>query len=381
MLIFYGGLKLDSYFAPALKASNEKLSSEIKIINTNSVVSGVLHSIGGLLAILNENRQILAINDLFLRELGVDDPGATIGLRPGEALQCIHAKGKPAGCGTTKYCSTCGAAIAIVSSLEQNVQSEKICIMKAKRGDREVDIALLVKAQPIHIEQERFLLLFLQDITKQQQLAALERTFFHDVNNMLAMLVGASELLVEESPSELSNVTHQVSLRLMEEIAIQRVLSQSEDYNYHPTFVTITPQQIMEDLKSFFVHHPIAQNKTTTFVDNYPEVSITTDNSLVQRVLCNMIINALEATIEYGEVKIWLEIDGDFLIFNVWNAQEIPGEVALRLFQRNFSTKEQTGRGVGTYSMKLFGEENLGGQVDFTTSREEGTTFIFKHPL
>lgn len=381
MIIFYGGLKLDSYFAPALKSSPEKLSSEIKIINSNSVVSGLLHSIGGLLAILNENRQILAINDLFLRELGIDEPGATLGLRPGEALQCVHANGEPAGCGTTKYCSTCGSAIAIVSCQEHDAPSERICVLKAKRGDREVDISLLVKVHPIHIEQERFLLLFLQDITKQQQLAALERTFFHDVNNMLAMLVGASELLAEENPSELSNVTHQVSLRLVEEIGIQRCLSQSEDYNYLPTFVTITPQRIIEDLKRFFVHHPVAQNKTTTFVDNYPEILISTDTSLVQRVLCNMLTNALEASPENGEVKIWLEMDGEFLNFNVWNAQEIPADVALRLFQRNFSTKGQSGRGIGTYSMKLFGEENLGGQVKFTTSKEGGTTFTFKHPL
>lgn len=372
---------MDSYFAPALKASEEKLSSEIDIINTNSVVSGLLHSIGGLLAILNENRQIVALNDMFLKKLGIDDPGTTLGLRPGEALQCVHAESEPAGCGTTKYCSTCGAAIAIVSSLEQNAQSEKTCVMKAKRGDKEVDIALLVKAQPIHIERERFILLFLQDITKQHQLAALERTFFHDVNNMLAMLVGASELLAEENPSELSKDTHQVSLRLMEEIAIQRSLSESEDYNYLPTFLTITPQRIMEDLKRFFAYHPVAQNKSTTFIANYPEVSISTDTSLVQRVLCNMITNALEATTDNGEVKVWVGREGDFLTFNVWNAQEIPEEIAHRLFQRNFSTKEQTGRGIGTYSMKLFGEGHLGGQVDFTTSKENGTTFTFKHPI
>lgn len=118
------------------------------------------------------------------------------------------------------------------------------------------------------------------------------------------MLVGASELLVEESPSELSNVTYQVSQRLMEEITIQRSLSQSEDYNYHPTFVTITPQRIIEDFKSFFVHHPVAHNKTTVFVDKYPEISITTDTSLVQRVLCKMITNALEATSKNGEVRV-----------------------------------------------------------------------------
>ena len=90
-----------------------------------------------------------------------------------------------------------------------------------------------------------------------------------------------------------------------------------------------------------------------------------------------MIINALEATAENGEVKIWIEHNGDFLSFCVWNAEEITGDVKNRIFQRNFSTKSELGRGLGTYSMKLFGEEVLGGKVDFTTSEAEGTVFRF----
>jgi sensor histidine kinase regulating citrate/malate metabolism len=56
-------------------------------------------------------------------------------------------------------------------------------------------------------------------------------------------------------------------------------------------------------------------------------------------------------------------------------------EIANRIFQRNFSTKAQAGRGVGTYSMKLFGEKILGGKVSFTSSREDGTVFKFTHHL
>ena len=49
--------------------------------------------------------------------------------------------------------------------------------------------------------------------------------------------------------------------------------------------------------------------------------------------------------------------------------------LALRIFKRNFTTKEQLGHGLGTYSMKFFGEKVLGGLVDFTTSETAGTTF------
>lgn len=95
--------------------------------------------------------------------------------------------------------------------------------------------------------------------------------------------------------------------------------------------------------------------------------------------MCNMVTNALEATDENGTVKVWFEQDEKFLVFCVWNGKLIPEEVQLRIFQRNFSTKEGAGRGIGTYSMKLLGEKILGGKVSFTSS-ETGTIFQFAIP-
>ncbi len=370
---------MDTYFAPPERAHDDELVSEIDIVSKNPVMSGLLHSISGLLAVLDEHRQIIALNDSFLKMLGIDDSAKALGVRQGEVLQCIHADDEPAGCGTTKFCSTCGAAIAIVSSLEQNIPVERICALSANRNGKVVDIALLVRSHPIKIDNKRFLLLFLQDITQQQQRAALERTFFHDVNNMLTMLLGASELLVEEVHSELAKTIHQASIRLHKEIAVQRCLSQSESYTYQPMRHEIKIEEILAELQSFLVNHPAAQKKSIEFQENYPNITINTDSSLLSRVLCNMAINALEATGENGVVKIWLEYEDNLLSFCVWNAEEIPPQIANRIFQRNFSTKEQAGRGIGTFSMKLFGEKILGGQISFTSSKKNGTTFKFRH--
>jgi K+-sensing histidine kinase KdpD len=372
---------VDTYFAQPEKTSDEALATEIEIVSNNPVVSGLLHSISGLIAVLDEHRQIVALNDSFLRMLGIDDPVDALGLRHGEALQCIYKDDEPAGCGTTKFCSSCGAAIAIVSSLEQNKPVEKICALSVNKGKKIKDIALLVKSHPINIDRRKFLLIFLQDITQQQQRAALERTFFHDVNNMLSMLLGASELLLEEEPSELASTIFQASLRLYKEIAIQRCLSQSETCNYQPIWHEITTEEIAAELQAFFANHPVAHKKNIEFRNDRPSILFNTDFSLLSRVLCNMILNALEATEEDGVVKIWIEQKDNQLLFCVWNAQEIPPETALRIFQRNFSTKEQSGRGIGTFSMKLFGEDILGGQVSFVTSKTEGTIFRFYHPV
>ncbi|MGD9309715.1 MAG: ATP-binding protein [Desulfosarcina sp.] len=345
------------------------------------MVSGLLHSISGLLAILDENRQIIAVNNAFLQMLAIDDPENSLGLRPGEALGCVHAHEEPTGCGTTNLCSTCGAAIAIVSSLGQDRPVERTCALSAIRDGRAIEMALLVRSHPIRIEDKRFLLLFLQDITKQEQRAALERTFFHDISNMLSVIVGASEVLAKDVPSELADIILQMSLRLRKEVAIQRCLARNECSGYRPVWYAYTAEKIFEQLRTFFAHHQAATDKTINFRPPDPAISITTDISSLSRVLCNMIINALEATEKYGAVKVWIEIKNQSLTFCVWNSQAIPKDITNRVFQRNFSTKLGAGRGIGTYSMKLFGEEVLGGQVSFTSSEKEGTIFRFSCPL
>jgi len=55
--------------------------------------------------------------------------------------------------------------------------------------------------------------------------------------------------------------------------------------------------------------------------------------------------------------------------------------VQARIFQRSFSTKAVRGRGLGTYSMKLFGERCLGGEVSFGSATGTGTVFSIRLPL
>ena len=62
-------------------------------------------------------------------------------------------------------------------------------------------------------------------------------------------------------------------------------------------------------------------------------------------------------------------------------AQAIPDAVAPRVFQRFFSTKPGSGRGLGGFAVKLLGERYLKGRVTFTTSPAEGTTFRVRLPL
>ena len=109
-----------------------------------------------------------------------------------------------------------------------------------------------------------------------------------------------------------------------------------------------------------------------------PECSIVSDGAILRRILGNMVKNALEAT-RFGSYRNHAVqgIRRHRIAFSVHNEGVIPEEVQLQLFQRSFSTKEGEGRGIGTYSIKLFGERFLKGKVTFASSELEGTIFVF----
>ena len=69
----------------------------------------------------------------------------------------------------------------------------------------------------------------------------------------------------------------------------------------------------------------------------------------------------------------------DLIEFTVYNATEMSEEAKFQLFHRSFSTKGEN-RGLGTYSIKLFTDQYLNGEVEFISEKGKGTTFYLKIP-
>jgi signal transduction histidine kinase len=373
---------MDTYFASPERANNNELLNQLELITDNTVINEVMNMFNGLLAILNKDRQIIALNTTLLKILGVEDINEVFGLRPGEALQCIHYLEGPGGCGTSKSCSTCGAAIAIVTSIVENKPVEENCSLAVNRSGIEQNLFFRVRAHPINIRDNQFILLFLNDITKYQQMATLERVFFHDLNNIISGLLGTSELMLiakEKRNEELTKRIYHLSRRLAQEVAIQRCLIQEEKYQTNLELVTI--EQVIKGVEYIFGNHSVAKDKRFHYCLGNPRLALTTDLSLLLRVLTNILKNAFEASEEGGRVRLSIEENEGIISFGVWNRQSISENVRGRIFERNFSTKDGIGRGLGTYSMKFFGEKILGGAVSFTSSEAEGTNFYFKIPI
>ncbi|MEW5804298.1 MAG: HAMP domain-containing sensor histidine kinase [bacterium] len=373
--------RIGTYFASPERSDSAKLQKEISLVSNNAVIDELMKTVTGLLAVLDEHRQIVALNDTLVKMLGIDNPDKVLGLRPGEAIGCIHAHDMPGGCGTSKYCSTCGAAIAIVTSLESNKAEERKCVATVEKNSKKIDICLKVTSAPLTIGKERFLMLFLQDITYPERWAALERAFFHDISNTINGLLWMSKLIDLKNvwkEDELSEKLKNKILQLAREVEIQKILAHEDTHEYRLSIEEVPLSLIVQEMRQTFENHPAAAGKSLIFPEQIPSLNIYTDVNLLLRVLNNMIINALEATDEGDPVKVWVEDqDKKAISFYVWNKKAIPEDVARRIFQRHFSTKSGAGRGTGTHIMKLIGEQFLGGTIDFTTSEPCGTIFRF----
>ncbi len=376
---------MDTHFATPERSSPDELTAEVEAVSNNPVVDSLLASVGGLIAVLNEHRQILAVNEALLHQLGLGETMQALGLRPGEALSCIHAQDGQGGCGTGESCASCGAVLAIMASLEHNAPNERVCVLHTKTSEREQDLYILVRACPITFENRRFVLLFMQDRTEEQRAAAIERAFFHDINNSLTALLGMSELLHMESDTktaDLSNTVYRLSQRLYREVRVQQCLHTEGRHGWRCQPETIFLGELYDDISGAFRTHPAATGRRLDIASGFGTSDcILTDRTLLMRILLNMLINAFEASSLDDTINFWHEQVPGQIVFHVHNPQVIPSTIRARIFQRNFSTKGTLGRGIGTWSMKLLAEEYLHGRLTFASSESEGTTFSLMIPL
>ncbi|MCG8472800.1 MAG: HAMP domain-containing histidine kinase [Desulfobacterales bacterium] len=302
-----------------------------------------------------------------------------MGMRPGEAMGCVKALSAPSGCGTTEFCSTCGAVRAILDGLGGEA-SQKECEIALEGG---AILELQVWVTPTEREGEPFTIFTAIDIAHEKRRKNLERTFFHDISNTASGVWGLVEELLEEkrAPSkERLKAIHTASQWLIDEVRSQKKLLDAE-----AGFAKVDCEEVLsltflrECIALYSSHKPLGMKQLSILPDS-EEVALKTDPVLLRRVLINMIKNALEASPSGGHVTAGCQMRRGMVRFSVTNPGYIPRHVQMCLFQRSFSTKGE-GRGVGTYAMKLFAETYLKGFIYFATSPEEGTTFTLSVPL
>ena len=369
----------DTFFAPPERSDPKNLAFLAELAVHDPVIRAVLESVGGFVMVLDLNRQILAANEELLDALGVQSRAQIVGERPGEALGCIHAHSGPGGCGTSLHCRHCGAVLAILSAQTTNKPATGECTLAHRDGERMVCCQHQLKITPLPLAGQAVQICVLHDITATRRRELLEKVFLHDARNLLAGLIGWSDQLHEEVPSEAARNVVRLVEQLQREVESQDVLLRAETGYLQPRLASVPANRIIEAVETMFSSHPSSRDKTLLAERAPEDATLTTDKSLLLRVLGNMVSNAFEASPPGSQVRLWYEKSLGGSILHVHNPGVIPPSVVAHIFQPHFSSKGKN-RGFGTYAIRLIGEFCLGGRMSFTTDAVAGTRFSIELP-
>lgn len=365
----------DTYFAPAVRDDAATFARKVRIIEQVPLLTDILDSMPIMAIVLNDNRQIVAANSAVYQALG-SVAGDVLQQRPGEAVGCIRAKERPGGCGTSEHCVTCGAVHAVLESQkgDHSVTEECRIIVETPSGTAPLD--LRVTATPKTVDDERFIIVVLEDISQAKRLEVLQKVFFHDVLNTVGCISGYTDYLRKNQGAilQVSETLARLCDQLVEEVEAQRDLMSAESGDLEIEKESVGCIWLLYTVRQEFQNSPFASERIIDLQEVW-DGAITTDRRLALRVLRNMVKNALEATPPGGVVTLRCLEMGGHVVFTVHNPEVMPTETQLQIFQRSFSTKGHRGRGIGTYSMKLLGERYLGGRVEFESHWPDGTVF------
>jgi signal transduction histidine kinase len=373
-----------TFYAPAERAHPREIQRLSQKLSAKGFFGGLLDHVPDIVLILNPQRQIVYANRAAMEALGTLQAATAEGMRPGELLQCKNADAGEGGCGTSANCRFCGVVSAILSS-QQGKAAVEDCHLTVRRSGHEESLDLRVWASPAEFNGESLTLLTMANVAQEKRRLFLERVFLHDLANTAMALREFWSLLNDPATEPRAREQFMETLghlaeRMVDEVKGHQLLVAAENNQLQLNLKRLDSLALLRQLFRCYNRPEILNQRWLELAPESHSVEFHSDETLMVRVLSNMIKNAIEASPEGATVTLGCRRDGDRVSFSIHNHSCMRAEIQAQVFQRSFSTKG-TGRGLGTYSMKYFTERYLGGRVSFTSSEEAGTTFTATYPL
>ncbi len=378
-------MKVESYYAsPERKKIDQILKSHDEIIEIPFLRS-ILNLLPHLLFLLNQQRQIVFSNETMVEYLSLKDYQEILGLRPGELFKCVNSTKMEAGCGTSRACRYCGAVNALIEAQNTNSPSRHKCRIVCKDEKNQIGYKnLQIDVYPYGNNENRYFFFFMQDISEKRRLENLKLSFLHDLSNLVSALLGRVELfpktgLQSEQVKEIGEIK-KITQYISEEIHAQREISKISDNKLKKQETPVDSMNTVVECVNFIRERFRLENERIEIDPNSQKITFSGDKKKLNRILVNLLKNAIEASKETDTIKIGTSIRKDKVSFWVFNPGYIPPEIKHQMFQFGFTTKGE-GRGIGLYSVKVLTEQVLGGKVRCSTSKSTGTTFTICLPI
>jgi nitrogen-specific signal transduction histidine kinase len=377
--------KKDTDSHPAGKLERNETTRQAREVRGEALLSQTLDRLQGLILVVNAQRKVVFANQAFLDFFSAGDAEDICGMRPGEIFHCAHADEAEGGCGESESCQFCGVVQAIRETQATRKPATRECHIARGEEAEVTSHEFLARTVPFEIGGTPYVLVSLRDVGGQKRRIALERIFFHDILNTASSIKVYLDLLrnglSDDGNRKLLERLESIADTLLEEIQSQKILVSAENKTLTVQKNLIVSTGFITRIIQPFEELDVSRGKKIVVAPFSESFSFMSDDSLLRRVIANMLKNALEASPEGATVTVGFgKIDVERVRFWIHNPTFIEEVIQRQIFQRYFSTKGED-RGLGTYSMKLLTEEYLGGKVGFESTREKGTTFSVTIPV
>ncbi len=376
---------METFYASADRSAVIDIKRERALLKERLFILTILDSLPSIVLVLNKNRQAVFCNNNLLKQMGIPDDSQAIGQRPGEIFHCKNVENSPSGCGTSSFCRYCDAVYVILENLKGRQETRECQISVNRNGIHEV-LELRVTGIPFSLDSEVYICFSITNINDEKRLNTLENLFIHDISNTVSVVQCITDLILRiDNKDEIKNLLvylSQTTMQLTDEIHSHKQILMAEKGELKVQLSKIpSNMDLLVDLKNKYLTHECALKKEIVIDSNSKECSFTSDQTLLTRVLSNLIKNALEESFENDMIVIGSYLgSNNSIIFFVRNSQTMSEEVKAHLFQRTISTKGEH-RGLGTYSIQLFTQNYLKGKISFTSEIGKGTIFYVEIPI
>lgn len=369
----------DTEFASAKRTDQDRVYDINRLIVSSFVIDDLMNKLDQIVFILDENRQTVYANRSALAISGAYSQETVLGKRPGEIFGCRYSDCFN-GCGTSKFCRECGAVNAILKTQRQCADVLDECVISTKDG---TTYELAVSTRPFSLGDCSYTLFSISDISAKKRMAVLEKIFFHDVINIAGGIHSMLQLVKDGEVADKHKVNDMLissSEQLLNEINAHKMLRAAECGDLIVKSGKYDSEYIVKKSAALAEHLKCAVGKIVEVRSGNDNFMVDTDETLLCRILLNMLTNALEASAVGDVVTISVRRDEDEAVFDVQNLQIMPDNIKRNIFVRSFTTKKH-GSGLGTHSIKMLTEKYLKGKVSFVSAQDTGTVFTVRIPI
>lgn len=209
----------------------------------------------------------------------------------------------------------------------------------------------------------------------------------HDFNNTLGVILGYSQIHKEKCGSERCAETLDNIIRAAEDGVslvrrIQTYTQSSTPQPPEPVNLNVIASEAVDFLEPKWRHEALKHGKHIAIEKRFTDIPSVMGNAAeLREVVCNFILNSLDAIVTEGVITIISSHGGDYVSLDIAdNGCGMSDTVRSRVFDPFFTTKKGRGTGLGmcvSHSIVA----SLGGDVAIESEEGQGTTVSILLPV